>query len=144
MKNSDGWQFLLAIALLLAVPWAGLLSVRFRVDESGIVYRSLFRRLRVTPAEIAGMEFVAERSSDALQGVPRFYLALSDGRRERLNIKILPLKDVRRFCHALRENGVPVHVQDAFVAKHMASKVLGSDVKSQEAGSYGSRKLEND
>ena len=123
-RDPSGWQFVLVIAVMLAVPWAGALSVRFSFDETRIEYRSLFRHLRVETRDVTGIEVVAERKSKAPQGVPRFYLVLSDGRKELLNVKLLPLVVVRNFCGFLRARGVSVTVQDAFVARRLAARIM--------------------
>ena len=123
-REPSGWEFVLVIAVILSVPWAGALSVRFSFSDAHIEYRSLFRHLRLETRDVTGIEVVAERKTKAPQGVPRFHLILYDGRKEPLNVKLLPIKVVQRFCSFLRAKGIPITVQDAFVARRMASRIM--------------------
>ena len=125
LHQPDGWQVLALFVAFLVAFWIGALSVRFSADEMTISYRSLFRRLQIPTASIKSIDIVAEFRKNAPQGVPRFYLNLDNGKREALNVKILPLVSVKRLCELLKARGVTVSTQDSFVAKRMASQIFG-------------------
>ena len=124
LHQADGWKFFSCITLILAIFWIGALSVRFEVTASAVNYRSLFRRLSLPLNLITTIEIVAEPGKNAPQGVPRFYLHTSEGKREVLNVKILPIQIVREFCGKLEERGVTVKVSKHFIARRMAKACL--------------------
>ncbi len=122
--QSDGWKVASIIGGILALFWIGALSVSFEVNSSNVCYRSAFRRLSIPLASISGIEFVSEFRKNAPRGVPVFYLKTTDGKREALNVKILPIGVVREFCHLLKSRGVSVVIADDSVAKRMASQIF--------------------
>lgn len=122
--QSDGWKVAAMIGGVLAAFWIGALSVTFEVDDSDVRYRSAFRRLSLPLASISEMQFVSEFRTNSPQGVPRFYLKTHEGKREPLNVRILPIGVVREFCSLLKSRGVTVMVADDSVAKRMANQIF--------------------